>query len=80
MNRWYNDMKTYFAALPSTEEVAASSSTETALKDLKAFDAPKGLVPLLPTPNLSHRGLDEKMGLRVGATVSVAPDDTGRDE
>lgn len=35
---------------------------------------------LLPTPAPAHEELDKKAGLVPGVKVSVAPDDTGRDE
>ncbi|KAF2765645.1 hypothetical protein EJ03DRAFT_205175 [Teratosphaeria nubilosa] len=35
---------------------------------------------LLPTPRSVHAALATKIGLREGVTVSVAPDDTGRDD
>ena len=78
MYAWYKTMQGYFENLPSTEEKC--ENVDEVVKQIK--DSPilgkKSL--LLPTPRSSHADLDAKRGLTEGAQVSVAPDDTGRDE
>lgn len=69
-------MTAYMAALPSAETIATDPGTPlTAMKDWTGVE--RGLIP---TPSSQHMDLDEKNGLMVGVRVSVAPDDTGRDE
>jgi hypothetical protein len=76
--KWYVAMKQYFANLPSTEMRVSDSAT--AVQQLKEYKPTKWTSLLLPTPARPHFELDRKMGLVPGVKVSVAPDDTGRDE
>jgi len=78
LHRWYIAMRHYFSELPSTEKRAPS--LESALQQLRSFASPSSIPLLLPTPNIAHLELDQKNGLVPGVQVSVAPDDTGRDE
>jgi hypothetical protein len=71
-------MKQYFAGLPSTE--TRVTHTKAALQRLKDYRPVKRNSLLLPTPAKPHLDLDRKNGLVPGVKVSVAPDDTGRDE
>lgn len=75
---WYKTMERYFENLPSVEE--QSQSFHDVLKQLKNSPALGKKSLLLPTPRSSHAELDAKCGLNEGAQVSIAPDDTGRDE
>lgn len=76
--KWYLAMKQYFAGLPSTE--TRVSNTEAPLQHLKDYRPDKWSSLLMPTPARPHFDLDRKNGLVPGVKVSVAPDDTGRDE
>jgi hypothetical protein len=76
--KWYMSMKQYFASLPSTETRA--SDTGAAMQQLKEYKPEKWRSVVLPTPAKPHFDLDRKTGLVPGVKVSVAPDDTGRDE
>jgi hypothetical protein len=71
-------MKQHFANLPSTETRMLDPGA--ALKQLQEYKTPKWMSLLLPTPAKPHFDLDRKTGLVSGVKVSVAPDDTGRDE
>ena len=76
--RWYKMVGLYFDNLASTEQTC--DDFDGVVKKMKGSPAlgPKSL--LLPTPRLTHTELDKKCGLTEGALVSIAPDDTGRDE
>jgi hypothetical protein len=78
LSRWYLALKQYFANLPSTETRA--SDPEATLRRLSEYKPTKRIPLLLPTPAKSHFDLDRRNGLVPGVKVSVAPDDTGRDE
>ena len=72
-------MEDFLQSLPLTETVVKTShDTSAALQEIKHSAPSKS--SLLPTPNETHVELDKQNGLFVGARVSVAPDDTGRDE
>lgn len=73
---WYTMLKAYMENLPSTETTDPEFST--VLEQIKKAPALGKKSLLLPTPRSSHTELDRKCGLTEGATVSVAPDDTGR--
>jgi hypothetical protein len=76
--RWYLAMEQYFANQPSTETRA--SDPRATLQRLSEYKPAKRTQLLLPTPARPHFDLDRRNGLVPGAKVSVAPDDTGRDE
>ena len=75
---WYRRMQRYLENLPSTED--KDPPFETVLKQIKSAPTLGRKSLLLPTPRSSHASLDQKTGLVEGALVSVAPDDTGRDD
>lgn len=76
LHAWFARMTAYMAALPSVETIATDPGTPlTAMKDWTGVER-----ELIPTPASQHMDLDEKNGLMAGVRVSVAPDDTGRDE
>lgn len=75
LHQWFVAMRNYFANLPSTETKA---SPEQAIQLMKSYNAPESVSLLLPTAAEPHSELDQRNGLAPGATVSVAPDDTGR--
>ena len=74
---WYKTMERYLNNLTSTE--TKDPPWEDVLTQMKKSPALGKKSVLLPTPRSSHVELDRKCGLLEGATVSVAPDDTGRD-
>lgn len=77
LHRWYLAMKDYFKGLPDTETIAISpSETIQSIRDAELAPSP----PLIPTPARAHSDLDKQIGLSPGMEVSVAPDDTGRNE
>ena len=78
LHRWFTAMKDYVANLPSTE--SKSTSAQDALEQMRNYKLPASAPLLLPTPANPHRDLDKQAGLVSGIQVSVAPDDTGRDE
>lgn len=77
LHRWYTAMQEYRSKLPLTEKKA---SAEEAVQQMRRYTPPRGASLLIPTPNKPHYELDNKNGLVPGTRVSVAPDDTGRDE
>ena len=56
------------------------SNPDAALQLLKDYQLSTCTSFVLPTPATPHFELDRMMGLVPGAKVSVAPEDTGRDE
>ena len=75
---WFKTMKSYLDNLPSTEETG--EDFEEVLKQMRDSPALGKKSLLLPTPRSAHADLDAKVGLSEGTQVSIAPDDTGRDE
>ena len=73
---WFQSMKRYLKSLPSTED--RDPPFHVALKGIR--DSPVLDEMLLPTSRSSHEDLDKQCGLTKGTLVSVAPDDTGRDD
>ena len=81
LHKWFQGTKDFLQTLPSTETVATTpDDTSEALQQIKNYIPSKKESLLLPTPNETHFELDKKNGLVLGTRVSVAPDDTGRDE
>lgn len=74
---WYKTLQRYLDKLPSTEDKDPNFSE--ILEQIKKSPSLGRKSLLLPTPRSSHAELDKKCGLTEGALVSVAPDDTGRD-
>lgn len=81
---WYQRMRQFIASLPDVE-TRIERSDEAAVK--KAIEALKGYPKLgaecmIRTPAGQHAELDSKTGLTIGQglKVSIAPDDTGRDD
>ena len=75
---WFHAFEAYIASLPDLETTVSPTSTEwkDALREAtKLSDA----TLLVPTAVEQHPSLDAQRGIVVGASVSVAPDDTGRD-
>ena len=81
--RWYENVEEYWKGLPEVEsnviEDGDESGVKRVLEDLNVFERGKVVIPVLPTPQPWNESLDEKSGLTIGQEVSVAPDDTGRD-
>ena len=77
---WFQRMETFFYTLPSTETIVKDDEGAEWVVQLETANVKPVNEVLIPTPRPSHTDLDEKNGLLVGVMVSVAPDDTGRDE
>ena len=75
---WFQTTKAYLDNLQPVEE--SGEDFNDVLKQMKDSPALGQKSLLLPTPNATHTDLDTKNGLTEGTQVSVAPDDTGRDE
>ena len=78
--QWFNDVKQYLEQQPSTQTRVEDSDTakiSELLKQITNIPATAD-VPLLRTPAPPFTDLDAKSGLVKGATVAIAPDDTGR--
>ena len=82
LHRWFYDFRGFMDSLPSTETVATTAEDVSfVLKELQNLTVEDdGAKMLLPTTNSSHKELDERNGLVPGTRLSVAPDDTGKDE
>ncbi|KAK4986322.1 hypothetical protein LTR50_005369 [Elasticomyces elasticus] len=77
--RWFLHMRKFLAELPTTETRHEMDSSDNEwLTQIRMHKAPT-YAPLVPTPVQAHEELDTKNGLLPGTRVSVAPDDTGRD-
>lgn len=76
--RWYKMIELYFDSLPSTEK--SCEDYEKLVEEMKKSPTLGAKSLLLPTPRSTHVELDKKSGLVEGASVSIAPDDTGRNE
>jgi glutathione S-transferase len=75
---WFKTLERYLANLPNVEE--KDPEFEKVLERIQESPNLGRKSLLLPTPRSSHSDLDKKCGLVEGAAVSVAPDDTGRDD
>ncbi|KAK5114149.1 hypothetical protein LTR62_002719 [Meristemomyces frigidus] len=75
---WFKTLERYLENLPDVEK--RDPPFGEVLKQIKASPTLGKKSLLLPTPRSSHAELDRKCGLEEGALVSVAPDDTGRDD
>lgn len=71
-------MERYFEDLPEVEE--RDPEVEGVLRRMREAPALGKRSLLLRTPRGNLKELSEKTGLREGVEVSVAPDDTGRNE
>ena len=76
---WYRMMERYFENLPDVETKAQAEFGDV-VKAMKEAPALGKKSLLLPTPRSTVPELDAKCGLTEGALISVAPDDTGKDE
>lgn len=76
VHAWYFRMRDHFDELPEIED--KDIGVEHVLEQIKKSSPSRSL--LLPTPRPTHAELDAKTGLQQGKVVSVAPNDTGRDE
>lgn len=82
--KWYQHVEEYWSTLPEVEESVVedgdSDGVSDVLRRLNSARKAGDEIPMLPTPQPWNEGLDAKIGLVVGQEVSVAPDDTGRDD
>jgi len=82
--KWFHLLREYMASLPDVEKRVEGSeemAVDEAIEQLNDF--PKlGADGMIQTPAAQLVDLDSKVGLYVGQglKVSVAPDDTGRDD
>lgn len=76
LSRWFKSFRDYIDSVPSTE--TRVTDTAALLDEVKAYEDAESAPPLLPTAAPQLERLDELNGLKIGATVSIAPDDTGR--
>lgn len=79
---WFARFKKYFSDLKTNEE-RIEMGDHAALDRIKNAIVQTQLqsdVPLLPTPASPLTELDERNGLYPGASVSIAPDDTGMND
>ncbi len=78
---WLERFRQHIADLPSTETRIENNDEVSVKKVLQEVKETKlaDEVPLLPTPAGPQLELYKRIGLSVGAEVSIAPDDTGRD-
>jgi len=72
---WFERFKIHMERLQSVEKKISEGEAEKILSSTPDT-GPKAL----PTPARPHTQLDKKSGLTQGATVSIAPDDTGRND
>ncbi|OCL06800.1 hypothetical protein AOQ84DRAFT_342781 [Glonium stellatum] len=78
---WFEAFESFVSKLPSTEtRVEEGSNGSTWQNDIAQCAARTDAELLLPTPAPPHVESDRNLGLVPGAQVSVAPDDTGRDD
>lgn len=78
LSAWYTRFEQYLDNLPTTE--VKDPGIDELISQMKAAPALGKRSLLLPTPRSTQAELDERCGLKQGALVSIAPDDTGRDE
>jgi hypothetical protein len=77
---WFHAFEAYISSLPDLETTVEEKSRGW-VEALRAAESLSEEELLVPTPVDAHpTGLDVQRGLLPGATVSVAPDDTGRDD
>lgn len=91
LTRWHDAVRAHLDALPAMEAVAAGPREVQRVIDAVRACAMDDAIPLVrvhasATATAAGREVrevrewDVKSGLQIGARVSVAPDDTGRDE
>jgi hypothetical protein len=77
---WFHALESYIDSLPNLEKIVSEKGTE----DWKSALHQSSLLPLssclVPTSAPGHAELDVQRGLVPGVAVSIAPDDTGRDD
>jgi hypothetical protein len=81
--RWFENVEQYWSALPEVEgritEDGDLAGAKKILQQVNSAGIEGSMIPMLATPQPWNQALDAKSGLVVGQEVSVAPDDTGRD-
>ena len=82
--RWYENVEQYWNALPEVEERVIEdgdlAGAKMILQQVNSAGIEGNEIPMLATPQPWNEALDAKSGLVVGQEVSVAPDDTGKDD
>ena len=77
---WFQKFKKFMDLLPSTQTRLLAEDVDQTLREF-LLASPQRIAPdLLPTSAPPNRMLNQKLGLNLGTEVSVAPDDTGRDD
>lgn len=81
--RWFENVEEYWQGLPEVEvrkvEDGDRDGAREVLQELDRAGRAENDIPMLPTPQPWNEVLDARSGLTIGQEVSVAPDDTGRD-
>lgn len=82
--KWYQNVENHWASLPEVEERIIEDGDQSSVNDVLQSPNISGKadsdIPMLPTPQPWNSALDDRSGLTIGQEVSVAPDDTGRDD
>ncbi|KAF2476839.1 uncharacterized protein BDR25DRAFT_251226 [Lindgomyces ingoldianus] len=79
---WFHAFEAYICTLPDPETVVDGNTLDwkDQLRSTPLLDTKDGTDILVPTPAGDYPSLDLQRGLQPGVVVSVAPDDTGRDD
>lgn len=76
--KWYHAFETFMGSLPNLE-VTIPTREMNWKEELRQTPLLDHSILLVPTVSSQHSSLDEQRGLMPGVSVSIAPDDTGRD-
>lgn len=75
---WFKTMKSYLDNLPDVEQ--SDHDIDAVLQQMRDSPAIGRQSLLLPTPRSTLAEIDARRGMKEGAMVAIAPDDTGKDE
>lgn len=77
---WFHALESYISSLPDLESTLDPSSNSEWKDILKVSPSLSDEELLVPTSADEHPSLDVQRGLVPGVSVSIAPDDTGKDD
>lgn len=79
---WFQRFGNYIEGLPLLEKRIETGDQQGVNELMGQLEEVDGTTAgrLMPTPNQRLEGLEARIGLRIGAKVSIAPDDTGRND
>lgn len=77
---WFHALESYIASLPDLETTLTEATSSSLAQVLAQAALLSDEELLVPTSATQHPSLDEQRGLVPGVSVSIAPDDTGRDD